>query len=262
MSLLSYNQIASLLDDGIVENADMKHLNSASLDIQLGPKLLVERTDPRKFELNTLKRIVLKDRDKLHMTEWNLDHDGPYILFPGEFILAHSIEVFNLPNNISAEYKLKSSMARIGLDHLNAGWCDAGWHGSALTLELKNCSRFHEIVLNYKDLIGQMIFFLHEEVLGDKSYAARGRYNNDRSVSGSKLGSRGIKFGDSIQESIQEEYDLHHPVVEFIQATPRKILEIGNPDEIETNQDPIHFDKVDISLMNVNTGSTLIGGKK
>ena len=55
-------------------------------------------------------------------------------------------------------------MARIGLDHLNAGWCDAGWHGSVLTLELKNCCRSHEIVLTNGDFIGQIIFFSHEEV--------------------------------------------------------------------------------------------------
>lgn len=35
-----------------------------------------------------------------------------FLLMPGEFILAQSVEVFNLPDDLSAEYKLKSSMAR------------------------------------------------------------------------------------------------------------------------------------------------------
>ena len=110
----------------------------------------------------------------------------PYVLLPGDFILAASVEIFNLPNNISAEYKLKSSMARIGLEHLNAGWCDAGWNRSCLTLELKNMTRHHSIELNYKDPIGQIVFFKHTPVPNDKSYAVRGRYNGDTSVQGVK----------------------------------------------------------------------------
>jgi dCTP deaminase len=120
------------------------------------------------------------------MVTHNLKKDGPYILYPGEFILASTHELFNLPNYISASYALKSSMARIGLEHLNAGWCDAGWHGSVLTLELKNMTRSHEIVLHHLDLIGQMCFFRHKPVSDEDSYACRGRYNKDKTVSGAK----------------------------------------------------------------------------
>ena len=55
-------------------------------------------------------------------------------------------------------------MARIGLDHLNAGWCDAGWNGSVLTLELINLLKNHSIALHPGDAIGQMTFFAHGEV--------------------------------------------------------------------------------------------------
>ena len=107
-------------------------------------------------------------------------------LFPGQFMLAQSIEVFNLPNNVSAEYKLKSSMARVGLEHLTAGWADAGWSNSVLTLELKNMTQHHPIRIRPGDTIGQMTFFEHEEVPQDRSYSTRGRYNGDISVSGAK----------------------------------------------------------------------------
>jgi dCTP deaminase len=109
-----------------------------------------------------------------------------YLIAPDEFILAQSREIFNLPDHISAEYKLKSSMARIGLDHLNAGWCDAGWNGSVLTLELKNLTRYHEILIQEGDAIGQMILFSHTPVPPSRSYAVRGRYNGDKQVSGAK----------------------------------------------------------------------------
>ena len=178
MSLLSYTEICELIEQGVIENASYDNVNSASLDIRLAPEILIEDSSV----YNNIPLIKLYRKQSLHTEKRML----PYVLLPGYFILAASVEIFNLPNNISAEYKLKSSMARIGLEHLNAGWCDAGWHGSCLTLELKNMTRHHAIELNYKDLIGQIVFFRHAPVPDDKSYAVRGRYNGDTSVQGVK----------------------------------------------------------------------------
>lgn len=174
--LLSYTEICELIEQGVISGAKYENVNSSSLDITLGESIMVEER-PRDGTL-----ISLKDKDNLTMDRERL----PYILIPREFVLASSKEVFHLPNNISAEYKLKSSMARIGLEHLNAGWCDAGWHGSVLTLELKNMTRFHHLLLSEGDKIGQIVFFRHTEVPANKSYAARGRYNNDLEAQGAK----------------------------------------------------------------------------
>ncbi len=177
--LLSAKQILQLIDDGVIEFADKSCVNSASLDIHLGPNILMEHPSL------SHKPISLQKRESLNMTEICVPPDG-FIVRPYVFLLAHSREVFHLPNNISAEYKLKSSMARIGLEHMNAGWCDAGWHGSVLTLEFKNMTNYHSIILNKDDKIGQMIFFQHEPVSQEHSYASKGSYNNDRTVSGTK----------------------------------------------------------------------------
>ena len=166
-----------------------------------------------------------------------MEREGPYIIYPGEFLLAHSVEIFNLPNNISAEYKLKSSMARIGLDHLNAGWCDAGWHGSVLTLELKNCTRNHEIIIRAGDMIGQMIFFSHEEVPESKSYAGRGRYNNDKTVSGAKTKNKAIIYGEQAQEEFQAEFERTHLPEDGIDTPPRRVLDISEVRDIIQEQD-------------------------
>lgn len=174
--LLSYTEICELIEQGVVEGAEYESVNSASLDIHLGSRFKIEA---QPLEMAT---ISLRNKEPLKMFNANF----PYILEPGEFILTESREIFHLPNNISAEYKLKSSMARIGLEHLNAGWCDAGWHGSVLTLELKNMTQWHNIRLNEDDAIGQLVFFKHTPVPEDKSYAARGRYNNDKTVTGAK----------------------------------------------------------------------------
>lgn len=130
--------------------------------------------------------VLLKERTPLTMEVRDLT-SMDYVLRPGDFILAQSAQVFNLPDHISAEYKLKSSMARIGLEHMNAGWCDAGWHGSVLTLEFKNMTHYHDIVLSLGDPIGQVIFFRHTPVSSEASYRNRGRYNNDRQTTGIKL---------------------------------------------------------------------------
>ena len=174
--LLSYIEICELIEQGVVEGARYEDVNSSSLDIHLGSRLKIEA---QPLEVTT---ISLRNKEPLKM----FDGKFLYILEPGEFILTESREIFHLPNNISAEYKLKSSMARIGLEHLNAGWCDAGWHGSVLTLELKNMTSFHCISLHEGDAIGQLVFFKHTPVPEDKSYAARGRYNNDKTVTGAK----------------------------------------------------------------------------
>ena len=174
--LLSHNQLITLIDAGIISGAKHTAVNSASIDLHLGNKILIE--------VNSDGVVDYSKRQRLHMHEVDITHG--YILAPGEFILAQSVEVFNLPVDISGEYKLKSSMARIGLEHLNAGWADAGWHGSVLTLEFKNMTQFHRIQLKAGDAIGQMVFFKHEPVELDQSYAVRGRYNNDKQVSGIK----------------------------------------------------------------------------
>ena len=118
-------------------------LNPASLDLRLGNRLMIEVSDRR-----SLIEIDISDRTE----------EDPYYLAPSEFVLAETIETFNLPDDISAQFVLKSSRAREGLNHLLAGWCDPGWHGSKLTLELTNERRYHGLHLYPNLKIGQMVF--------------------------------------------------------------------------------------------------------
>ena len=47
--------------------------------------------------------------------------EDPYYLAPSEFVLAETVETFNLPDDISAQFVLKSSRAREGLNHSVGG---------------------------------------------------------------------------------------------------------------------------------------------
>ena len=64
--------------------------------------------------------------------------DEPFILHPGEFVLASTYEVITLPDDLAGRLEGKSSLGRLGLlTHSTAGWIDPGFSGH-VTLELSN----------------------------------------------------------------------------------------------------------------------------
>ena len=120
------------------------------------------------------------------MTKVMLDWGQEFTLRPGQFILAETAEMFYMPADLSAEFRLKSSVARSAIDQSLAVWCDPWWHGSNLTLELKNEAEFHPLVLEVGMKIGQMVFFKGEPVPHESGYAVRGQYNNDKGATPNK----------------------------------------------------------------------------
>lgn len=181
MSLLSYNELCELVENGVITGVDPKDINAASIDVHLGPKLIVES-----YTDNRLNVVDIAKRQLFSHTQHDITNH-PYELRPSEFVLAQTKEMFYLPDDICAEFKLKSSGARTGLDNALATWCDCGWHGSVLTLELKNLLRFNSLKLTYGMPIGQMIFYRVKQVPKERSYSTIGRYNNDSSVQVVKL---------------------------------------------------------------------------
>jgi dCTP deaminase len=179
--LLSYVELRELVEAHVIEGAEVEQINQSSIDIRLGWNILIEKRAPQ----GERRILSLRDRDPMEMELYKMTDEG-YVIEPGEFILTESFEIFHLPNNISAEFKLKSSVARVALNHMLAGWCDAGWNSSVLTLELFNAARYHSVLVRPGDWIGQVTFFKHTEVPHEHSYSQKGRYNGDSSVSGIK----------------------------------------------------------------------------
>jgi dCTP deaminase len=144
--------------------------NPASLDVLLGGTIMVEVDDTPELQPVDISGST---------------QDEPFLLQPGAFCLAQTQEVFNLPNYISAQFVLKSSRAREGLEHLLAGYCDPQWSGSVLTLELQNARQKHPLKLWFGMKIGQMVF---HTIAGtpERTYAVTGRYNNDLIVTASR----------------------------------------------------------------------------
>lgn len=191
--LISYNELCDLVRNGIID-ADPANINGASIDIRIGPELMLENA-VLELEANASTRVCgsriyptidLMDRDYgLPMTMMTMDESG-YALAPGQVCLAHSMEVFNLPDDIACEFRMRSSIARRFLNGLLAMWCDPSWHGSQLTLELHNTLQHHALLLRPGLKIGQMIFWRCAPVPKNKSYAEVGRYNNQYGVVTSK----------------------------------------------------------------------------
>lgn len=154
------------LEEGMVVPYDPELQNPASLDLTLGDRLMIEVEESRELQVLGIT----------HCTE-----DVPYFLKPNEFALAQTREVFNLPSHVAGQFVLKSSRARDGLEHLMAGYCDPGWSGSVLTLELHNARRYHPIPLWPGMKIGQMVFHSLASV-PEKDYSITGRYNGHLTV--------------------------------------------------------------------------------
>ena len=179
MSLLTYTELTELVEQGVIEGVRPEHINGASIDLTLGNNLFQEA--PRRY-----KWCDLAKKEAPPMIPMDRDLDGGWSLYPGEFVLASTKEIFHLPANIAAEYKLKSSLACAGLNHLLAGWCDPGWTDATLTLELKNELKHTILKLRPGMKIGQIVLWRGEPVPEHASYAARGQYNGQREAQPSK----------------------------------------------------------------------------
>ena len=157
------------LTQNLVVPFDRGLLNPASLDIRIGRNMLLA-TDHGwvKVDLN------------------NLTKDEPFYLHPNDFVLVESIEVFNFPDNVAGNFRLKSSRGREGFDHGAAGWIDPLWSNSRLTMEIKAIHPFDRLPLYYGQRIGQIVFYLLNGV-PELDYSQVGHYNNDLSVKESKI---------------------------------------------------------------------------
>jgi dCTP deaminase len=104
------------------------------------------------------------------------EQDEPFILHPGEFVLASTYEIISLPDDIASRLEGKSSLGRLGLlTHSTAGFIDPGFSGH-VTLELSNAATL-PIKLWPGMKIGQLCMFRlsspAEYPYGSEKYGSR-----------------------------------------------------------------------------------------
>ncbi len=154
----------------IVEPLKMEQIQPASIDIRIGNTYsVVEDSSSGIIDLDDEIRYKQITAEK-------------YILLPGQFVLATTMEYFELPDNLTAFVEGRSSLGRMGLFIQNAGWVDPGFKGE-ITLELFNANRC-AIELSAGRRVGQLVF----AQLDDKALNPyRGKYQGQRGATGSKV---------------------------------------------------------------------------
>ena len=151
--LLSDRDIRAELDSGRVELApyDPSMIQPSSVDVRLDRYFRV-------FENHRYPHIdpAVEQPDLTRLVE--PDADEPFILHPGEFVLASTYEVVTLPDDVAGRLEGKSSLGRLGLlTHSTAGFIDPGFSGH-VTLELSNVATLP--IKLWPDMkIGQLCLF-------------------------------------------------------------------------------------------------------
>lgn len=111
-------------------------LGSCSLDLRLG----------KRFRIFNHSRVPYIDPNNPKMgddmmSEIRVKDGEPFILQPGDFVLATTMETVTIPHDLLARLEGRSSLGRLGIVvHSTASVFDPGWHGVCV-LELGNLGR-------------------------------------------------------------------------------------------------------------------------
>ena len=138
--ILSDRDLRDRLERGHIKidpplDADIQ-IQPASIDLRLGrdfqtfnftQQALIDPMDPDSFAQST--------------TQVHLAENERFIVHPGEFILATTLERVEVPTDLVARLEGRSSIGRLGIViHSTAGYIDPGFQGT-ITLEITNLGR-------------------------------------------------------------------------------------------------------------------------
>lgn len=170
--IVSDKTLKELLASGELDISPLEDIQvqPASVDIRLGNTYsIVDDTSDGIISLRSQVKYKTIRADK-------------YLLMPGQFVLATTMEYFRLPNNMTAFVEGRSSIGRLGLFIQNAGWVDPGFQGE-ITLELFNANRC-AIELQSGWRVGQMVF-AKMDCEAERPYD--GKYQGQRGATGSRI---------------------------------------------------------------------------
>ena len=171
--ILSDRTLFKMLEAGTlsITPLDKEQVQPASVDIRLGNTFSI---------VEDLSTGVITLKDEVRYKTINTD---TYILLPGQFVLATTMEYVSLPDNLTAFVEGRSSLGRLGLFIQNAGWVDPGFQGE-ITLELFNANRC-AIELKAGRRVGQLVFAEMDDT-ALKPY--NGKYQGQKGIYGLTAG--------------------------------------------------------------------------
>ncbi len=184
--ILSDRDLALRLARGeikILPTPDLEvQIQPASIDLRLGydfqtfnhtHQALIDPADPASFgQLTSSVRLQEGER---------------FIVHPGEFVLATTLEHVEIPDNLVARLEGRSSIGRLGIViHSTAGYIDPGFKGT-ITLEISNLGRI--AVALYPEMRICQIAFEEMSSPVSESYAIKrtAKYQGQKTTTVSRL---------------------------------------------------------------------------
>ena len=165
--IINDTQLFTLAQQGLIAPFHKENLQGSSIDLTLGNEIQVE-TPTGSFN---------------HMRKFQVSDDKPYMLRPGEFILAHTAEVIHLPDDVCGMVLLRSSAARAGYEHSFAGWVDPGFRGT-IVAELRNNLHNHMLPIEVGMRLLQLVL-IKMTLPAAQPYYQKGNYQNQTGATGS-----------------------------------------------------------------------------
>lgn len=155
-----------------------KYINPCSIDLTVSDKVKVLKYDTYPFwrkvkEILFPSLLVNKKIDPNDLWGEEITFQK-FILKPWQLALFSSIEYTTIPDNMAGILFSKSSVGRIGLEHLHSGFGDAGFSGN-WTFELLNVLPY-PIEITAGETLLQLVL-VHLDETTDVSYREVGRYN-------------------------------------------------------------------------------------
>ncbi len=170
--ILSDKTILKMLEEKSLNITPLskEQIQPASVDIRLGNTFSIVE--------DTFKGVINLENEIKYKTITS----DTYTLLPNQFVLATTMEYFDLPNDLTAFVEGRSSLGRLGLFIQNAGWVDPGFKGE-ITLELYNANRC-AIELRAGRRVGQLVFAKMDNIALNPY---NGKYQGQKGATGSRV---------------------------------------------------------------------------
>ena len=178
--ILNGNTIEKLiLKNQLIENANMENIHSSSYDLTASEYILKFKNDKKTISLDDIHELD-------NMYEKVNIRDG-YNFKPGECILIALEDIFNIPDNVCASIRGRTSYNRLGLfttiQHINPGF------RGKLNISITNNSTNTYVILP-KIKIAQVVFENMDAVVSENllySNENNPAYQNEDGLQGSKV---------------------------------------------------------------------------
>ncbi len=137
--------------DLVIRPFDYRCVQPSTYDLHLGDQFRI-------YPNHGMTHIDLHDKGSV-VTELLEVGESGFVLHPNQFVLATTVEYFEIPRDLSAKLEGKSSLGRLGLVvHATAGYIDPGFRGQ-ITFEMSNLNVV-PIVLYPNLKVAQICFFM------------------------------------------------------------------------------------------------------